>query len=107
MIVKVGVDLVSIERIRKSMENPRFVQKVLDDRELKTPLTPEYVAGRWAAKEALVKCLGGVISDYVIGSEPNGAPALLSNIENGLRAHISISHDAGFAVGFAVVERDC
>jgi len=61
MIVKTGVDLIEIERIRQSCERhgDHFLQRIYTDREL------EQVAGdfaalatRFAAKEAVAKALG-------------------------------------------------
>lgn len=107
MIVGVGVDIVSVDRIKQAMENPKFVTKVLAESERKLEMSPEYVAGRWAAKEALVKCLGGVVSDYIIGALESGAPVVLVGIPNDMQAHISISHDDGRAIAFAVIESNC
>ncbi len=60
MIERIGVDLVSVERIRRAMERPGFTDRVLSVAERRESESAEYVAGRWAAKEALVKCLAGL-----------------------------------------------
>lgn len=54
------MDLVSVGRIRRAMEKPGFIEKVLTESEQRIVKTPESVAGRWAAKEALMKTGFGV-----------------------------------------------
>ena len=105
MIVRVGVDLVSVNRIRKAMERPGFVERILQPEERREPLTVEYFAGRWAAKEAIVKCLGGVMTDHVVGTDEVGAPVVLSSVPSGHRVHVSISHERDHAVAVAVLEK--
>ena len=105
MIVRVGIDLVSVDRIRKAMERSGFVERVLKKVELREPLTEEYVAGRWAAKEAVVKCLGGVISDYTIVKDDVGSPILIEGVPDGHLVHLSISHEKDHAVAVAVLEK--
>ena len=58
MIVGLGLDLVEIERIEEAMRNPRFIFRVLSDAERSMCRTPQCVAGRWAAKEAIAKAIG-------------------------------------------------
>lgn len=67
MIVSVGVDLVEVERIRKALEDPRignrFRDRVFTTNEIqycekKRRGRYESYAGRFAAKEAVMKALG-------------------------------------------------
>ena len=57
-----GIDLVEVDRIRKSCENPAFLSRVFGAREraefsaYKQPYT--HIAGAFAAKEAFSKALG-------------------------------------------------
>ncbi len=75
------------------------------------------VAGRWAAKEAVLKALGGSIAHIPYHSiavlrTGSGAPrvelvgaaaaALVAN--GGLQVHLSISHEREFAVATVVIE---
>ena len=59
-ILGMGIDLVSIQRIKDVMEKPGFLEKILTEEERTIVKTPESVAGRWAAKEALMKTGLGV-----------------------------------------------
>lgn len=87
------------------MRKPGFVKKVLTDQEMKKEVSAAYVAGRWAAKEAAVKCLGGVMSDHVILNDSEGRPLYGSELPEGYRLHVSISHEKEFATAVAVLEK--
>ena len=60
--IRVGTDLVSCARIRKSVANQAFLAKVFHPNEidacLKKPNSEQWFAGRFAAKEAIAKALG-------------------------------------------------
>jgi len=112
MVVGLGVDLVEVDRIRKAMQNPRFVYRILTDAERLLCTTPTRVAGRWAAKEAIYKAAGITTltwHDIEITNDPFGAPSvrILTNQWDGkrLRLNVSISHERNHAVAVAVLER--
>lgn len=115
MIVGIGVDLVDIPRFERTIERtPRLLQRLFSETEQQ--LKPHSQAARYAAKEALIKALGG--SDGVhwteieIASEASGRPvfslcgstaAVIA--ERGITAlHLSLSHDAGLATAYVVAE---
>lgn len=67
MIVSAGVDMVEVERIRKALEDARigkrFRERVFTEKEIiycenKRQSKHESYAGRFAAKEAVMKALG-------------------------------------------------
>ncbi len=67
MIVSIGVDLIEVERIQKVLEDPhigtRFRHRVFTEKEIqycekKQRGRYESYAGRFAAKEAVMKALG-------------------------------------------------
>jgi holo-[acyl-carrier protein] synthase len=111
MIVGVGTDIIEIHRIKTTKA---FVERILTplEQELFYGLSSdarkqEFLAGRFAAKEALMKALGTGIGlssfqDFTIELTTNGQPGCLIP---GLKVHLSISHDGGFAVAMAVIER--
>jgi holo-[acyl-carrier protein] synthase len=111
VIVGLGIDVVSIERIRAAMENPRFLERILTERERQAINTPERVAGRWAAKEALSKALPRLNHWHHVEvfNGPSGEPvvelAAVVGLEPGLSLHVSISHESGYAAAVAVVEK--
>jgi holo-[acyl-carrier protein] synthase len=128
MIIGVGHDIVEIDRIRRILdkrEGERFMERVLHASELayargKQGRLAEFAAGRFAAKEAVVKALGcGIGSvvgfgDIAVMPDALGKPCcILSEAaweRLGLRAsdvrvHVSISHERSIASAFAVVEQ--
>jgi holo-[acyl-carrier protein] synthase len=124
MIVGIGTDVVSIDRIEKTLARfgQRFVNRVLTPAERvryeKTPAKASHLAKRWAAKEAFSKAIGtGIHAPFTwqsitVGRDPRGKPGILPNPEMekhlaGLgvtNAHISLTDDAGVAIAFVVLE---
>ena len=110
MIVGLGVDLVEVARIRRAMLDPRFIERILTPNERSEALTPERVAGRWAAKEAVAKAVGVFLRwhDVEIRNLPTGQPvATVSRSAcalDGQALHVSISHVKGNAVAVAILE---
>ena len=115
MIVGIGVDLVDIPRFERTIERtPRLVERLFSEAERR--LKPHSLAARYAAKEALIKALGG--SDGVhwteieVASEASGRPvfSLCGSTaavvaERGITVlHLSLSHDAGLATAYVVAE---
>lgn len=117
MIVGVGVDLVDIPRFERSIQRtPRLMERLFAESERR--LRPASLAARYAAKEALIKALGGSDgvhwTDIEVGSEPSGRPVFTLGGETartvqdrGITAlHLSLSHDAGIAVAYVVAEAE-
>jgi holo-[acyl-carrier protein] synthase len=122
MIIGLGIDLVLIEKIAKSVERDAFKLKVFTTAEIEiceaTANSAERYAGKFAAKEALMKAIGKGIRQEVWFSQievlnlETGAPAILTSgeAEKALsslgvdRVHLSISHTEGMAVAVVVLE---
>src|SRR5687767_8279921 len=111
VIVGIGVDLGDIARFERTLERtPRLLERLFSPAE--RTRSPRSLAARYAAKEALIKALGG--SDGVhwteieITPEASGRPwfTLTGSTadvigERGITGlHLSMSHDAGFATAF-------
>jgi holo-[acyl-carrier protein] synthase len=125
MVVGLGIDVASVERIRRALERfgERLSERVLTSGE-RSDLAPrtgdraQAFAGRFAAKEAAVKALGGPRDvgwhDLEVRKAPTGAPELKLHgaaAEHGRRlgvgrALISITHDAGVAAAVVVLESE-
>lgn len=103
MIAGIGADLVEVARIESAMRHPRFLDRVLTAREREQARGAEWVAGRWAAKEAAFKCLPSLRSwqDLSILAGPDGAPQLVGPPGTWW---VTITHEGGFALAFAVLE---
>lgn len=122
MILGVGTDIVEIRRIKKAMENnEKFLEKIFTTIELEylksRNLRAEYVAGRFAAKEAVAKALGTGFrgfdfKDIEIDRTTLGKPVvslkgkakLIAKKEGEYNVHLSISHGEDSAVAYAIVE---
>jgi holo-[acyl-carrier protein] synthase len=122
VIIGVGVDIVEIRRIKEAIErNDNFIDKLFSKEEIEylksRNLRPEFVAGRFAAKEAVSKALGtGVrgfnMKDIVIDRTALGKPVvilrgkakLVAQKNGNYKFHISISHGEDSAVAYAVME---
>ncbi|MGH4119410.1 holo-ACP synthase [Clostridium sp.] len=122
MIVGVGIDIVEIKRIKNAIErNNRFLEKIFTETELdylrSRNLRPEYVSGRFAAKEAVAKALGTGFRgfdfrDIEIDRTTLGKPIVIlkgkakqiANSEGPYNIHLSISHGEESAVAYAILE---
>lgn len=125
MIFGVGVDMVQIERMRRSLANQHFVERVFSEEErAMLECAPnenkrlESAAANYAAKEAFLKAAGAGLGGFALDDiaalrDAKGAPYYrLDGVaadfceQNGLRARLSLSHDGGMAVAFAVLEKE-
>lgn len=117
-IVGIGIDAVELNRIQSAMEKgDAFVRRVLTEQEYLLFLNGthtrrvEFVAGRFAAKEAFSKALktgiGKDLSFQDIEILPNekGAPILYQHIFNGI-VHISITHTKTDAYAVVMLENE-
>jgi len=103
MVLALGIDLVEVARIERAMRRGGFVERVLHPSERNRPITPAYVAGRWAAKEAVKKCCPWVSSwhDVVVLSNPQPSAKVLG-MPHGEHVIISITHERTHAAAVAV-----
>lgn len=124
-IVGLGTDIVECVRIRKMIEDhgELFLQRVYTDKEIRYCQSrrhaAEHFAGRWAAKEAVLKALGtgwrrGISwRDVEIRNDPSGQPKVAvrgeaKEIAKKMRLQdvlITISHCRTFATAYAVAVR--
>lgn len=116
MIKGIGIDIVELKRIERLMsKNERFVKRILCEKELaefkqlsNERRKIEYVAGRFAAKEAFSKAIGTGIGetnfiDIAVLNEPSGAPYLEVNGFEKKQLFVSISHSNDYAVAQVII----
>jgi holo-[acyl-carrier protein] synthase len=108
VIHAIGIDAVEVSRIERAMRRPGFVRRVLTPAERTYCRSPLQVAGRWAAKEAIAKCLPPLRSwhDVEIVPGPDGAPVVRGEAALSGRLRVSITHTRGLAMAVAVLESD-
>ncbi|NRA74022.1 MAG: holo-ACP synthase [Rickettsiales bacterium] len=129
MILGIGIDLVKVDRIKKLYfhHKDKFVLKILSSSEIEEiknmrseDYIIQYLAKRFAAKEALVKAIGTgfakevIICDIAIKNDKRGKPYYhLSNkldlfikklFKTEYSLHLSISDDKENAIATALIE---
>jgi holo-[acyl-carrier-protein] synthase len=117
MITGTGIDIANIIRIKKLLDEhgERFIRKVLSTEEIQQipeARKPEYIAGRFAAKEALAKATDKKFSltGVSVINDSRGKPCFTGNFFTeelaGHRVHLSITHDTDYAAAFVVIESE-
>ncbi len=109
--MKLGIDVIPVARIVDAIEKhgDRFLSRVYTPAELKYARgNPEKLAGRWAAKEAVLKALGGRgrfprMSAVEVLPGRRGAPEVRLTREPTPDIAVSITHDSGLAMAVASV----
>ena len=125
MILGIGTDLVAIARINDSWTRlgDKLAKKILSPAEqqhLATLADPTlFLAGRFAAKEALAKAFGTGMRDglwftqFTVLADQLGKPvvsyhgkaAKVANFLDVLDTHLTLTHERDYVLAFAVLER--
>ncbi len=112
-VQRIGVDAVSVDRIALAVRRSGrgFLNKVYTPAELVyCGDNAERLAGRWAAKEAVIKCFDGTGICFPrrrieVLPGPNGAPRVrLLGDDRGARVEVSITHHSNLAVATSHLE---
>lgn len=116
MIIGIGVDTVQLSRFEaKLTETPRLRDRLFLDIET-VDASIQTLAGRFAAKEAVIKALSGDPGiewhGIEVGKESSGKPVIWLHgstakiaLQAGIRKlHVSITHDGDAAIAFVVAE---
>jgi holo-[acyl-carrier protein] synthase len=115
-IAGIGVDIVDLARFERAVSRtPQLRDRLFAESERGLPLRS--LAGRFAAKEALIKALGDSTGvrwhDMEVVNDAHGNPAFrlhgaVAEVVARQRItviHLSMSHDAGVAIAQVVAER--
>lgn len=109
MIIGVGCDIVELKRVQLALEKPGFLRILTaEERSLYNAIPAqrqvEWLAGRFAAKEAVIKALSvrkelllSQISILYQEKQP------VCHIE-GYDIHLSIAHERTHAIAYAIAE---
>src|SRR5258706_13313377 len=123
MILGIGIDIIEVERIRRSFEKfgARFLKRILHPNEISYCLSHRepapFLAARFAAKEAISKAFGTGIGaqcgwqDLEVGRKSSGQPFVILHgagqellaKHGGSAIHLSLSHTQTYATAVAVI----
>lgn len=116
MIKGIGIDIIELSRVREIISRQsKFVDRVLTPNEklkfvdLSGSRQVEFLAGRFAAKEAYSKAKGTGIGkelsflDIEIETNAAGKPYIA---KPEVHAHLSISHSREYAVAQVIIEEE-
>lgn len=105
--MNVGIDIVEIERIKKSSQKERFMERVFSEKESALFLTRknpyESMAGNWAAKEAFSKAVKTGVRDFSLNEisvlrDELGVPYLeLTGNAKALAESLNLSFDVSIS----------
>ncbi|MCF0237891.1 MAG: holo-ACP synthase, partial [Sphaerochaetaceae bacterium] len=122
MILGLGVDAVSIERVKKlsnhtleKIFNPAELEEYKTLENAQEDIKAQYLASRFAVKEAYAKARGTGFCDIVIPNEiltvkeSDGRPEVIlcgKTLDNAPMAaiHVSITHEAPLAIATVILE---
>ena len=122
MIIGIGTDIVEIDRINKAIKRtPNFINKLFTKKEIEyfisRKMRPEFIAGKFAAKESVAKALGTGFRkfgfrDIEIHKDELGKPLVLlsggakeiADKFGDYKLHLSISHGRENAIAYAILE---
>lgn len=106
MINGIGVDIVSLNRLKDNLDSIANKVLSLKEKEIYATLISErrkleFVAGRFAFKEALFKAIkkNFDFSKVSLLVNEDGSPYFEDD-----KVHVSLSHDGDYVVAFVIVE---
>ena len=106
MIIGIGTDIVETARLKKNQEG--FARRVLSGNEYliysgySNERQLEFLAGRFACKEAIIKALNDDITMKEIDISYNELNKLVCNLD--YRLHLSIAHEKNYATAICIYE---
>ncbi len=114
MIEEIGVDIVENDRMAHALATPHLPEKILTPTELaeyhkrQPTKSLEYICGRFAAKEAIIKALHHHFSPHYLEIEilenSDGSPRPCCKNYN---IKLSISHERHYTVATAILLGPC
>lgn len=114
-LIGTGIDIVEVKRLKQSIKKWKglFLNRIFTDKEIayakNKRFSYEHLAGRFAAKEAVIKASGGgkfAFKDIEIINSPTGKPCVkLSKNNKKYKISVSISHIKDYAVASAFITK--
>ena len=107
-MANIGTDIVELDRLVDIKEG--FIKRVLSKEEIEVysgyreKRKKEFLGGRFAAKEAIIKCLSDIeipnMADIVILNNKKGKPIVKYK---DYKIDLSISHETHYAIAVAIL----
>ena len=125
-IIGIGVDIVSNERIKKSIKNKQFISRIFSEKEIrhstKVNNKINYFSKRFAAKESLSKAIGtgfrkGLnFKDISILNDNHGKPSyeISSKVKKliylkfkvkKIKISLSLADEKNYSIAFSVIHK--
>ncbi|MCS7165528.1 MAG: holo-ACP synthase [Candidatus Calescibacterium sp.] len=116
-LITIGTDIVKNERIERNIDNLSFIKRILSPKEIEIfnkikskQRKIEFLAGRFSAKESIVKAINYKLNFNEISIDSNANVEITGNLENILttlgvkRIHFkaSISHEREYTVSTCI-----
>ena len=122
-IYGIGTDIVSVDRIKKSLKSKKFLKRLFNKEEIskcsKLKFSNNCYAKRFAAKEAFSKAVGTGISnginfnEIIVLNEKNGKPFITlegmtkkkinNKFKKKIKISLSLSDEKKYAVAFVTI----
>lgn len=122
-MIQTGIDLIEIDRIKKSIKNPRFLSRVFSPAELRffsqRSFNPSTIAANFCAKEAFAKAMGTGIRGFALNEvtvlrDGRGAPYILLTgkakelaKKQGVTLSLSLTHTHTYASAIVLAYKHC
>lgn len=114
-VIGTGIDIVEVKRLKQSIKKwgDLFLSRVFTDKEIayakSKRFSYEHLAGRFAAKEAVIKAAGSAefaFKDIEITNNASGKPIVkLTKADKRYKISLSISHIKDYAVASAIITK--
>ncbi|WP_226671380.1 holo-ACP synthase [Metabacillus litoralis] len=120
MIMGIGLDIIELDRIRRIVDRqPGFIKRILTLNEiekfasLSKERKVEFLAGRFAVKEAYSKALGTGIGEEIsfqdieVINDDKGKPVIkiLNDKQEEVSTHVTITHTRQYAAAQVILEQ--
>ncbi len=113
MIAGIGTDIVEVKRIKRLIQNSKFLNRCFTEKEIEyfksRNLNPQTIAGAFCAKEAFSKAIGTGIrfpfKAVEVLHDGLGKPYISTKLNCEYSFHLSISHTKEYALAFVIAEK--
>ncbi|MEN3015323.1 MAG: holo-ACP synthase [bacterium] len=117
--ISIGTDIINNQRIKKHINDPKFIQRILGDKEIQifSKFTNErrkieFLAARFSAKESITKALKfkpvfnkiNILTDSSILIQPEYLSQIKKNLNfKNLQIKVSISHEKEYTISNCII----